>query len=124
MFRVCSNVRLKSLPRAFVSSAKPVTIAARITAKPSLAPFARRFSSDAQSPKKESNTLLWGAIALAVVSAGAYYTLNSSSPPQKAVEKVFVPTAQDYQNVYNAIANKLDSNPGELRYISLCFCKV
>nr|POE75745.1 cytochrome c peroxidase, mitochondrial [Quercus suber] len=77
------------------------------------APKPTEAGSEAPKPSggSSSNTLLYGAIAAAVLAGGAYYGFNASK--QGSAEQgqkgstVFSPTKEDYQKVYNAIAKRL-----------------
>lgn len=64
-----------------------------------------RFYSS-ESPKSSSSAVPWiaGALAIGAGAAGYFYFDSSST----ATPKVFNPTKEDYQKVYNAIAIRLD----------------
>ncbi|KAJ0121443.1 cytochrome c peroxidase [Diaporthe amygdali] len=66
----------------------------------------RRFYSS-EPPKSSSNPLLWVAGAAAAGGAGYYFWSQNSAP---ATPKVFNPTKEDYQKVYNEIASRLEEN--------------
>lgn len=67
-----------------------------------------RFYSS-KPPKPSSSSVPWLAGAVAIgAGAATYFYLNSSS--STATPKVLNPTKEDYQNVYNAIAARLDEN--------------
>jgi cytochrome c peroxidase len=73
----------------------------------------RRFTTPPPPPKAKSNTGLYLALGAVLGSGGAaYYFLSDSSfattthAPVKAVS--FTPTKEDYQKVYNKIAQVLD----------------
>nr|POE52049.1 cytochrome c peroxidase, mitochondrial [Quercus suber] len=76
------------------------------------APKPTEGSSETPKPSGGSNnTLLYGAIAAAVLGGGAYYGLNAGK--QNSAEQgqkgstTFAPTKEDYQKVYDAIAKRL-----------------
>ncbi|KAJ5669189.1 Cytochrome c peroxidase [Penicillium macrosclerotiorum] len=63
----------------------------------------RGYASEAGSGKSSGSGGIW-ALAFAVAGgAGAYFYLNGESTPKGP----FVPTKEDYQKVYDAIANRL-----------------
>nr|URD21180.1 cytochrome c peroxidase [Diaporthe liquidambaris] len=64
----------------------------------------RRFYSS-EPPKSSSNPLLWAAGAAAAGGAGYYFWSQNSAP---ATPKVFNPTKEDYQKVYNEVAARLE----------------
>lgn len=66
----------------------------------------RRFYSS-EPPKSSSNPLLWAVGAAAAGGAGYYFWSQNSAP---ATPKVFTPTKEDYQKVYNEIASRLEEN--------------
>lgn len=72
----------------------------------------RAYSSEAPKPSSGgSSTLVYGALAAAVLGGAGYYAFNSSkqdsaSQGQKG-SSVFSPTRKDYQEVYNLIAKRL-----------------
>jgi cytochrome c peroxidase len=66
----------------------------------------RGYSSEAPKPSGNNN-VLYASIAAAVLAGGAgYYVYNNKSSATEAV-KVFTPTVEDYQKVYDAVAKKL-----------------
>ena len=65
----------------------------------------RRHYSDA--PPKKSNTGLYVGIG-ALATAGAGYFFYTSNSKAVTTTKVFTPTHEDYQKVYNEIANRLE----------------
>lgn len=64
----------------------------------------RFYSSEA--PKKSGSSGLFAALAAAAAGGAGYWYYTASASPSAA--KVFKPTKQDYQTVYNEIANRLD----------------
>lgn len=68
----------------------------------------RRFYSSESTPKTSTSPFVWIAGAAAVGGAG-YYFLQQGSGASVA-PKVFTPTKEDYQAVYNDIARRLDEN--------------
>lgn len=70
----------------------------------------RRFYSSGSTPKSSSTSpFVWIAGAAAVGGAG-YYFLQQQGSSTPATPKVFKPTKEDYQAVYNEIARRLDEN--------------
>ncbi|KAK5127405.1 heme peroxidase [Meristemomyces frigidus] len=76
----------------------------------------RGYASEA--PKSSgNNTLLYGGVAALLLGGGAYYAYSSSTTANQAVKaasgeaqkatSVFTPKKEDYQKVYDAIAQKL-----------------
>ncbi|TCD68259.1 heme peroxidase [Steccherinum ochraceum] len=85
----------------------------------------RRLTTETPTPKKSNNNLLYGGIGAAVIGGVAFYVYTSNSDTAKEagtavrsgaqVAKVaanFVPTKEDYQKVYNRIAEVIDSAEG------------
>ncbi|KAL2260946.1 hypothetical protein VTK26DRAFT_4915 [Humicola hyalothermophila] len=66
----------------------------------------RRFYSS-EPPKKGSSALPW-LIGAAAVGGGAWFYVNNQG---EVTPKVFKPKYEDYQAVYNEIANRLEENP-------------
>lgn len=66
----------------------------------------RRFYSS-EPQKSSSNPLLWAIGAAAAGGAGYYFWGQNSA---SATPKVFNPTKDDYQKVYNEIASRLEEN--------------
>lgn len=64
----------------------------------------RRFYSS-EAPKNSSSSALLYAAGAVAAGAGGYYFYTRASP---ASTKVFAPTKEDYQKVYNEIASRLD----------------
>ncbi|EON96950.1 putative cytochrome c peroxidase protein [Phaeoacremonium minimum UCRPA7] len=64
----------------------------------------RRFYSSEPS-KKSSSSLIWIAGAAAAGGAGLYYYIQQSG---SVAPKVFTPKQEDYQQVYNEIAKRLE----------------
>ncbi|KAJ7077265.1 heme peroxidase [Mycena belliarum] len=78
------------------------------------APF-RKFSTPPPAPKAKSNTgLIVGALAAVVLGGGGYYYLSSNGDAVKSGVQIlkaktnFTPSQEDYQKVYNKIAEMLD----------------
>ncbi|KAL2808858.1 heme peroxidase [Aspergillus granulosus] len=97
----------RSASRAFLrsSSIRPAVRSSRF-ALPSQgfrAVSRRGYASEASSGKS-SNTFLWAGLAVAG-GAGAYFYLQGGDAGVSS--KTFVPTQEDYQKVYNAIADRL-----------------
>ncbi|KAI0020157.1 cytochrome c peroxidase [Xylariomycetidae sp. FL0641] len=68
----------------------------------------RRFYSSEQPPKSSgSSTLLYITGAVAVAGAGGYYLYSQNS---SAAPKVFNPTKDDYQKVYDEVAQRLEDH--------------
>lgn len=68
----------------------------------------RRYYSSEQGAKQGSNLWMY-LIGAGVVGGGAgYYYLQENAPTAAAVPKVFNPTKEDYQKVYNLIAERLE----------------
>lgn len=95
----------RTFSRALRTSARPAfTAAPRIAFRQS----GRRFYSSEPAAKQGSSALLWVAGLAAVGGGGAWFYLNNNQTP--ATPKVFTPKFEDYQAVYNEIANRLDEN--------------
>ncbi|CBF85254.1 peroxidase [Aspergillus nidulans FGSC A4] len=96
----------RSASRAFLrSSLRPAVRSSRFALPTQgLRVASRRGYSSEASSGKSSNTLLWAGVALAG-GAGAYFYLQGGDVG--ASTKVFTPTKEDYQKVYNAIAERL-----------------
>ncbi|KFH45785.1 Cytochrome c peroxidase-like protein [Hapsidospora chrysogenum ATCC 11550] len=67
----------------------------------------RRFYSSGSEKKSSSPALLLGAAAAAAGGLGFWY-YTSSDAPSAASAKVINPTKEDYQRVYNEIAERLE----------------
>jgi cytochrome c peroxidase len=92
----------RTFTRALRTSARPAfTAAPRIAFRQS----GRRFYSSEPAAKQGSSAWLWLAGAAAVGGAGAWFYSSKQGP---ATPKVFAPKFEDYQAVYNEIANRLD----------------
>jgi cytochrome c peroxidase len=92
----------RTFTRALRTSARPAfTAAPRIAFRQS----GRRFYSSEPAAKQGSSAWLWLAGAAAVGGAGAWFYSSNQGP---ATPKVFTPKFEDYQAVYNEIANRLD----------------
>jgi len=104
--RQLARAALRTTPRSALSA--PARQVARQSA-------GRRFYSSETPPpppppKSSSSTWIWltGA-AVAVGGGGAWYLTNQPGVAvAPAKPKVFVPTRDDYQKVYNEIAGRLD----------------
>ncbi|KAL3490650.1 mitochondrial cytochrome c peroxidase [Aspergillus germanicus] len=97
----------RSASRAFLrsSSIRPAVRSSRF-ALPSQgfrAASRRGYASEANTGKS-SNTFLWAGLA-AAGAGGAYFYLQGGDAGVST--KTFVPTQEDYQKVYNAIADRL-----------------
>ncbi|KAL2154855.1 hypothetical protein VTH82DRAFT_3531 [Thermothelomyces myriococcoides] len=93
----------RTFTRALRTSARPA-----FTAAPRLAfrQGGRRFYSSESAPKSGSSAWIWAAGAVAAGAGGWYFLNNQGSVgPQ-----VFKPKYEDYQAVYNEIANRLEEN--------------
>ncbi|KAI1500123.1 mitochondrial putative cytochrome c peroxidase [Biscogniauxia marginata] len=66
----------------------------------------RRFYSS-EPPKSSSSSTLIYLTGAAVAAAGGYYFYSQGG---SVSPKVFTPTKEDYQKVYNEIANRLEEN--------------
>ena len=66
----------------------------------------RRFYSSEPTPKNSSSSALLVAAGAALASAGGYYLYTRG--PSGASTKVFAPTKDDYQKVYDAIALQIE----------------
>ncbi|OIW35048.1 heme peroxidase [Coniochaeta ligniaria NRRL 30616] len=66
----------------------------------------RRYYSSEAPLRSGSNAWMWLAGAAIAGGAGSLYYLNQSGA--SATPKVFTPTKEDYQKVYNAIAQRLE----------------
>jgi len=72
----------------------------------------RRGYANSTSPKSEgSNTIYW-LLGLGAVGGGGYYfySQNSALSRGKSEPKIFSPTFDDYQKVYDAIAERLEEH--------------
>jgi cytochrome c peroxidase len=90
----------RTFTRALRTSARPTFAAAPRVA---FRQGGRRFYSSEPAAKSGSSAWIWAAGA-AAVGGGAWFFLNQGS----ATPKVFTPKFEDYQAVYNEIANRLD----------------
>ncbi|KAJ8076343.1 heme peroxidase [Marasmius tenuissimus] len=77
----------------------------------------RRYSTEnagSTPPPKSSNTALFAGLGVAALGGAAYYLMSGSSDPVKTgvqaakVKANFVPSKEDYQKVYNRIAEIMD----------------
>ena len=90
-----------------------VRLATRTSLRPAVPSIARQtFRSSRReytSEASKSNTGLYiGIGAAALAGAGGYYFYANGGSPQEIKSKVFVPTKDDYQKVYNEIASRLE----------------
>ncbi|KAF4162859.1 hypothetical protein CNMCM6936_001491 [Aspergillus lentulus] len=101
--RSASRAFLRSTPAT--SSFRPAVRAARfgLPSQGFRAAARRGYASEANSGKSSSNVFLWAGLAVAG-GAGAYFYLNGSD---SVTPKAFVPSKEDYQKVYDAIARRL-----------------
>jgi cytochrome c peroxidase len=94
---------------AFRQSARAAT---RVTARGAFAAAPRQAFRQGQrfyssEPAQKSGSSLWALLGGAAVAGGAgYWYLNSDA--SSATPKVFTPTKDDYQKVYNEIAGRLE----------------
>jgi cytochrome c peroxidase len=68
----------------------------------------RGFASEAAP--KGGNTGLWVGLGLAAAGGAGYYVYSTSSSAADVKPTVFVPTKEDYQKVYNDVAELLEDN--------------
>lgn len=68
-----------------------------------------RFYSSGSTPKSSTSPFVWIAGAAAIGGGAGYYFLQQGGSAP-ATPKVFKPTKEDYQAVYNEIARRLDEN--------------
>jgi cytochrome c peroxidase len=68
----------------------------------------RRYYSSEAPKSGSSSTWMWLAGAAVAGGAGGFYYLNQNAATGSATPKVFTPTKEDYQKVYNAIAERLE----------------
>ncbi|KAJ7058569.1 heme peroxidase [Mycena amicta] len=69
----------------------------------------RKYSTEPESSPKSTNTgLIAGVAAAVLVGGGAYYLLSGDAKAPAAVKANFVPSQEDYQKVYNAVAELID----------------
>ena len=103
-------VPIMSATKSFTRLAARATgVRALLGARQTFLRSTRRAYSDAPPAPKSSNTGLYvGLGAAAVIGAGGYFYWSGERPGIEA--KVFQPKHQDYQNVYNEIARRLDEN--------------
>lgn len=103
-----SQIKMSSTTRQFARTAMRTTTRSTLaTAAPrTFRQSGRRFYSS-EPPKSSSNPLLWAAGAAAAGGAGYYFWSQNSAP---ATPKVFNPTKEDYQKVYNEVASRLEEN--------------
>ncbi|KIY67923.1 class II peroxidase [Cylindrobasidium torrendii FP15055 ss-10] len=85
--------------------------AAALASAPRSATFARaafrRYSTEPEPPKK-GNTALYIGLTAAALGVGAYFIYTSDESPL-GVKATYVPTREDYQKVYNRIAEIIES---------------
>jgi cytochrome c peroxidase len=93
----------RTFTRALRTSARPgFAAASRVAFRQS----GRRFYSSEPAAKQGSSSWLWIAGAAAIGGAGGWFYLNNQTT--SAMPKVFAPKFEDYQAVYNEIANRLE----------------
>ncbi|KAF8199796.1 heme peroxidase [Mycena galopus ATCC 62051] len=108
-----------SLLRASVRrTALRAAAAPRTAAKPSVRTAFRKYSTPPPTPEAKSNNgLIVGVLAAIVVGGGGYYYFSSSGDAETALKSgvqavkasaKFTPSQEDYQKVYNKIAEVLD----------------
>lgn len=99
--RMASQAARSLTSNAFRSS---TVCRAALTRRQQIIEYGRRgYASQTQNAAGRSNTLLYGSIAT-VILGGIGYSFYQKSP---APPKSFTPTASDYQNVYDAVAQRL-----------------
>ncbi|KAK0748229.1 heme peroxidase [Apiosordaria backusii] len=91
----------RTFARALRTSARPAINAAPRTAFRQSA----RFYSAKPTGGSSSNGLLYGLAGAGLLGGGAYYLYSNDS---NVAPKLFVPKFEDYQKVYNEIANRLE----------------
>jgi len=96
------------------STARTFTRALRATSAPRVAiarnafrQQARRGYADSASPKSGGNGLLIGGVAVAALGGGYYYYNNFAKSSAYDAPKIFQPSQDDYQKVYDAVAKRL-----------------
>ncbi|THH28380.1 hypothetical protein EUX98_g5799 [Antrodiella citrinella] len=107
---------------ALRTSLRRTAPAAARAVRPAARQSLRRFTTETPTPKKSSNTLLYGGLGAAAIGGVAFYIYTSSSDTAKEASSAvrsgaqaakaaanFVPTKADYQKVYNRIAEVIDS---------------
>lgn len=102
--RTASRAFLRSTPAT--SSFRPAARASRFSLPTQAfrASSRRGYASEAGPAKSSKAPLFLGLLAAG--GAGAYFYLNGDVSPKGP----FVPTKQDYQNVYNEIASRMDDS--------------
>ncbi|KAK0240744.1 heme peroxidase [Armillaria nabsnona] len=92
---------------AFFRARAPLALAATRPARANYRSAFRRFNST-QAPTPKSNTGLYVGLAALAIGGGAgyYYLSDGSAAPAQAT--TFTPTKEDYQKVYNKIADILE----------------
>jgi cytochrome c peroxidase len=68
----------------------------------------RRYYSSEAPKSSSSNLWMWLSGAAVAGGAGSLYYLNQGGVPVSATPKIFTPTKEDYQEVYNLIAQRLE----------------
>ena len=105
----------RTFSRAFArASAQPIRASAR-TSRPTLAQSfqqsSRRGYASGAGASSSSKGLWFGAAAVAAAGAGGYFYLSDDYNILKGssgeTQGIFKPTKEDYQKVYNAIAERL-----------------
>lgn len=87
----------------------PAARTATRTALPAFRQQAARRAYATEAPKAGNNSLLYGLIAAGLVGGGAYYALNQSPADPTKIKNAASTSQVDYQKVYNAIAEVLES---------------
>jgi cytochrome c peroxidase len=100
-----------------MSAAKSFTrLASRVTPRPTVSSSSllarntfrhsrRGYSSEGP---KSSNTGLYVGLGAAALLGGGYYIYSTNTSPADVKPKVFNPTKEDYQKVYDEIARRLE----------------
>ncbi|KAF7315776.1 Peroxidase [Mycena indigotica] len=107
-----SNFFSMSLAALRVSARRTAWRAAvpRSTSVARARPAFRKYSTSPPETEssKSSSGLIAGVAAAVLLGGGAYYLLSGDGESAAAAKANFVPTQEDYQKVYNAVASLLD----------------
>lgn len=95
----------RSIPRAFLRSARPAIPTARYALPHGVRAASRRGYASGPEQGKSSNALLWTGVAGLAVGGGAFYFLRDTTDPINSA--TFQPKPADYQKVYDAVAARL-----------------
>ncbi|PLN82686.1 putative cytochrome c peroxidase Ccp1 [Aspergillus taichungensis] len=95
----------RSIPRAFLRSARPAIPTARVALPHGFRAASRRGYASGPEQGKSSNALLWTGVAGLAVGGGAFYFLRDTTDPINTA--TFQPKPADYQKVYDAVAARL-----------------